>query len=53
MGVSSQKCLLLPLSIHNVHVKDSDFVVLQKTSKHDLISIYLPQRKGEMVTSPE
>jgi len=37
----------LPVFLHSIHLKNTEFVALQKTSKHYLISIFLPQRKGE------
>ena len=36
-----QKCILLPVFIHNIHLKNTDFVLLQETSKHYLIFIFL------------
>jgi len=40
MGKASQECLFLPIFIHIIYLKNTDFVVFQETSNHDLISIF-------------
>ena len=52
MGLSSQEYLPLLVFIHSIHLKNLDFIVLQKKSNHYLISPFLLQRKRETPSLP-
>jgi len=50
MGHSSQECLLFPVFVFSI--QNYYFVVLHKSSKIYLISIFIPQRKGDPIPYP-
>ena len=47
MGISSQGYLLLSVFIHRIHIQNTHLEVLQTTSTHYLIPIFLPRWQAE------